>query len=258
MVGDMFESLHRPAPPPTSLSSQSVDLVTLPSLLPVAPITPKSKSPLRLQKQSSSLRHRSPEKQKRLNSAADVYNKSVHLSAKPKSNSKSTLLPSINWSVAWEYALERDKEDKKLQEQKIGEMIQNAKIKKALKSHKKRKKTKPNTCENEEETLFKAVLVFQKWLHRSFLQVKDACMGMHTQYSRAQLTAVLVSQCNLTMDLDSITLVLKALGKDNNNSNEDPSTTTMSLHSLETGLRRRCKKERNKISQRFSPKKITH
>ena len=223
----MFESIHRnnssPLPPPIDLDE----------MLPMCKTTSTSSSmasppstPLRLRKQS-------PERMKRINAAANVYNKS---SSKNKYVNTS-FLPTIDWSKAWEHSLDMDRQEDMEEGHNSRNEQTNVPTESKKKKRKRKKRAKPHRIHQLEEPkdIFDSLLDLEKWLHRSFLKVKDACEGMNNELTVSDFTRLFI-KLGLKMKQEEITKVFQLI----------VDLPQVSLHAIETSIRQ-LKKNRRRI-----------
>jgi len=243
MVNSMFESIHRhnssPLPPP-------IDLDEMPPMCKTSSASSSMASPpltpLRLHKQS-------PERMKRINAAADVYNKS---SSKNKYVNTS-FLPTIDWSKAWEHSLDMDRQDDMEEAHNSRNEQTNVPTESKKKKKKKRKRKKraiPHRIHQLEEPkdLFDSLLDLEKWLHRSFLKVKDACAGMNNELTVSDFTRLFI-KLGLKMKQEEITNVFQLIVTVTKQDEEKPCEATLdlpqvSLQSLDTSIRQLKKNRR--------------
>ena len=189
----------------------------------------------------SLLKIESPEKQKRMNSASLAYNESiVH---KQNKKALTRLLPEI-YAKAWEHSIKSRKQKELETLKKKSGFHQKDYPKKSKKRRKKKQHCKDSRQEEFNEDLLQLLLHFEKWLHRTFLKVKDACITMHNEFTLNELTNLIVN-LGIPMKRDHILIVLNLIIGDVGDKNNQEDEIKLTLHKLETGIRR------SKINRRF-------
>ena len=196
-----------------------------------------------------------PGQQKRLEQATTAYSKKISSSSSssfsPMSTSMSnsnntspTLLGSnhntVNWSKVWENSMRQKQEQVELvelQEQRnmIKKMKDKAKKIKRAKQKKKREEIERKELTKEElnRNPFDLLIGLEKWLHRSFLRVKDAFAELDDDNSGeldVHEFTQLLPKLGLKMKMKDVRLVFDLIDEDCSNS--------ISLEELDRGLRK--------------------
>tara|TARA_B110000208_G_C11645354_1_gene386006 strand:- start:198 stop:857 length:660 start_codon:yes stop_codon:yes gene_type:complete len=200
-----------------------------------------------------------PIQEKRMEKISDVYlSLTSSLSPSATANKSRSLSPTlyttslssnIDWSKAWENSLQRKQEQKEYEErQRVSaqkrerrKMLQRERIKKREQAEEKKFR--------EEEKVridpFQLMLDLEKWLHRSFLRVKDAFLELDTDKSGeldlAEFTRLL-PKLGLKMSKKDVTTVFKMIDDDRSNS--------ISLQELDRGIRRFKRRKKLQASTR--------
>ena len=246
LVEDLFESLHRPK----ILEKNEMTNRTENELL-VTVVDEDHILPSRLKKpfDMSSLIRESPEKQKRMHSASIVYTESISPTKKNKKvgGNKASFLPQI-YSKAWEYSIEnkKKKELEKLNKSKEfhqKDATNRKKIKRRRKKQQQQRKDRRQEELNQKNDSFQMLLKFEKWLHRSFLKVKDACNSMNKEFTFNELTNLFL-HIGIKMDREKILVVLHMIDVDGGDNNNQEDVKRLTLHKIETGIRRSKKNRR--------------